>query len=279
MSRPRHNAINFTGTEMQKTFYEQADVYTGYYSNTSLNGYGYDPQQLSGYGDYSNPQMETQTARWPSCYMDANSLGAPQDMTAAASPQDYSGSCMRAGVVANTACHYPGSPVQQSPPFLAEPCKEIYPWMKESRQNSKQRQQLTHITDQGEAPSKRARTAYTSAQLVELEKEFHFNRYLCRPRRIEMAAMLNLTERQIKIWFQNRRMKYKKDQKLKTDREKPRDSVDGKEEKSNDSATKSSATTKTGVSLASRSACDNAAAADTDSGDESSLLAAAALSQ
>ena len=62
----------------------------------------------------------------------------------------------------------------------------------------------------GAAKPRRARTAFTYEQLVSLENKFKTTRYLSVCERLNLALSLNLTETQIKIWFQNRRTKWKK---------------------------------------------------------------------
>ncbi|KAI6204027.1 Homeobox domain-containing protein [Aphelenchoides besseyi] len=57
---------------------------------------------------------------------------------------------------------------------------------------------------------RRPRTTFTSEQLMELERQYEDTKYLSRPLRYKLAQELSLTETQIKIWFQNRRMKNKR---------------------------------------------------------------------
>ncbi|XP_004926504.3 homeobox protein Hox-B5a [Bombyx mandarina] len=58
--------------------------------------------------------------------------------------------------------------------------------------------------------SKRIRTIFTPEQLERLEAEFERQQYMVGPERLYLAHALHLTEAQVKVWFQNRRIKWRK---------------------------------------------------------------------
>ncbi|XP_050046295.1 uncharacterized protein [Dermacentor andersoni] len=57
---------------------------------------------------------------------------------------------------------------------------------------------------------KRVRTIFSAEQLERLEAEFQQQQYMVGPERLYLAASLRLTEAQVKVWFQNRRIKWRK---------------------------------------------------------------------
>nr|XP_020457488.1 homeobox protein Nkx-2.3 [Monopterus albus] len=73
-----------------------------------------------------------------------------------------------------------------------------------------------------EKPSKQQRTRrkprvlFSQAQVFELERRFKQQRYLSAPEREHLASSLKLTSTQVKIWFQNRRYKCKRQRQDKT---------------------------------------------------------------
>ncbi|XP_076786597.1 homeobox protein Nkx-2.6 isoform X2 [Arvicanthis niloticus] len=59
-------------------------------------------------------------------------------------------------------------------------------------------------------PRRKPRVLFSQAQVLALERRFKQQRYLSAPEREHLASVLQLTSTQVKIWFQNRRYKCKR---------------------------------------------------------------------
>lgn len=89
---------------------------------------------------------------------------------------------------------------------------------------------------------RKSRTVFTDLQLRVLEKTFAEQKYLDTSNRAKLAQTLGLNETQVKTWFQNRRMKWKKESSPVSNQESSTSKSDGSsasagKEKSNDNAT------------------------------------------
>ncbi|XP_063873778.1 homeobox protein Nkx-2.3-like isoform X2 [Scylla paramamosain] len=65
-------------------------------------------------------------------------------------------------------------------------------------------------TDLNPKTKRKPRVLFSQAQVYELERRFKQQRYLSAPEREHLAGLLKLTSTQVKIWFQNRRYKCKR---------------------------------------------------------------------
>lgn len=112
------------------------------------------------------------------------------------------------GVLSHIVPSTSSSPIQVlSPTHLSPPCARSETPASEAPQSSES--ELEQTAPRLKKP-RRSRTIFTEIQLMGLEKKFQKQKYLSTPDRLDLAQSLGLTQLQVKTWYQNRRMKWKK---------------------------------------------------------------------